>query len=935
MVLLLVGAFIYFDRRIGRLERQLEDALRPQVDRHAEPIQEPYPTAKEAALPPLEEAPRPEGHIILKAEPRPEAAEAAAPDQAEPQETRGGFGFEELFGRRLPIWAGGITLAVAGMLIVKLSIEAGLLSPPVRVFMGLAFGTALIGAAELALRQEAKVRDARVRQALAGAGIASLYASVLVAANLYHLIGPLTAMVGMALVTALALGLSLRFGAPSALLGLAGGLAAPALIGSSEPNVALLALYLALAVAGLAAVSRGQRWAWLGISALVGGFGWGLMLLIGGALNGPETISVGLYLLLLGIAVPMLGFAGDRQDKLQLAAAIVAAAQMAALVATGSFALLHWGLFGLISLAMLWLAEREPALGRLRSVGLLIVLLLLGAWSSPSASQFALVAAVAALIYGAPALLRLWRSDGGLVEAGEIAAITLGGLLLPMFHFHHEDGSTDVFFGLLALGLAFVAGASGRLGWNNQSRHDDARFAILATSAAVLVAASATLLLPGWAIGGAIAAVGLALLHLGQLAEDRRLEPLAWIFAGVGLISAPITALQEARTDQGAILRWGLLAGVAAGFAWRARLHYGRMGAQFLAPALFWGALQPVVPERWEPLVAPVMLVALALMRLRLVPAMAATALILLGGALEPVGVWLAGVAPSILGDPVLVSNIPTVDDASLNLLLSALLLGASLWLARARLKRREWVPAAWAAAALAGIALHSLYKQLFAINSEEAFVASGLAERTVWELLLLGAAALFWRIGRQRAALATLATAGAHFVLYTLLIHNPLWAQQAVGSLPLLNLLLVAYAVPAAVLWVAARTPVIQDAIPARLVSVAWMVLILLFAASMLRQLFHGSLLVEPGLTQAEDIARSILAILLAIGFLLWGIRRDDRDWRIGSLVLMLAAVGKVFLHDTAGLDGLIRIASFVALGFSLIGIGWLYSRQLAPSRT
>ena len=37
-----------------------------------------------------------------------------------------------------------------------------------------------------------------VRQALAGAGLASLYASLLIAANLYHLITPLTAMLGMA-----------------------------------------------------------------------------------------------------------------------------------------------------------------------------------------------------------------------------------------------------------------------------------------------------------------------------------------------------------------------------------------------------------------------------------------------------------------------------------------------------------------------------------------------------------------------------------------------------------------------------------------------------------------------------------------------------------------------------------------------------------------
>lgn len=63
-----------------------------------------------------------------------------------------------------------------------------------------------------------------------------------------------------------------------------------------------------------------------------------------------------------------------------------------------------------------------------------------------------------------------------------------------------------------------------------------------------------------------------------------------------------------------------------------------------------------------------------------------------------------------------------------------------------------------------------------------------------------------------------------------------------------------------------------------------------------------------------------------------MWGIRRGLRDWRIASLVLMLVAVGKVFLFDASGLEGLLRIVSFLALGVSLIGIGWLYSRYLKP---
>jgi uncharacterized membrane protein len=47
-----------------------------------------------------------------------------------------------------------------------------------------------------------------------------------------------------------------------------------------------------------------------------------------------------------------------------------------------------------------------------------------------------------------------------------------------------------------------------------------------------------------------------------------------------------------------------------------------------------------------------------------------------------------------------------------------------------------------------------------------------------------------------------------------------------------------------------------------------------------------------------------------------------------------MIVAVAKVFLFDASGLDGLLRIGSFVALGLSLIGIGWLYSRYLGEDR-
>ena len=107
-------------------------------------------------------------------------------------------------------------------------------------------------------------------------------------------------------------------------------------------------------------------------------------------------------------------------------------------------------------------------------------------------------------------------------------------------------------------------------------------------------------------------------------------------------------------------------------------------------------------------------------------------------------------------------------------------------------------------------------------------------------------------------------------------------------------------------------------------------MVLIGLLALSELRQIFAGTVLLDPPVGQQEDLLRSFLSIAVALGFLGWGTWVRQRSWRIGSLVLMLGAVLKVFFFDAAGLEGLARIASFFALGICLIGIGWFYTRQL-----
>ncbi|MFC3441836.1 DUF2339 domain-containing protein [Sphingobium rhizovicinum] len=955
LLLVLLGAVLFDTRRrvmalearIAILEAEAQPLPVPvapepvRVVRDSVEVSPPTPTPVVT----VRRTPWTEAVVQPKVEPEPEVVNAASIEDV--ASARPAFGFEELFGRRLPIWAGGVTLAVAGVLLVKYSIDSGLLSPVIRVLLGLIFGAGLIAGAEVALRQEERVRDARVRQSLAGAGLATLYAVILAAANLYHLVGPGTAFVGLAGVTALAMVLSLRFGAPSAMLGLVGGLAAPALAGADEPNIPLLSCYLALTIGGLCALSRTQRWMWLGVGALIGGAGWGSLLLLSGALDLASSLSVGLLILAIGIAFPLFAFSGSRATLIRAASAVVASAQMAALIATGGFALLHWALFGLLSIAFLWLSGREPALRRLMPVGLAVGLLLAGAWPAPAASSFMLVVLGLAMIYGGGALWRLWRPAGGLIEAGQVAGVALGGLAVSVLHFYRGSATDDLRFALIALVASALPAVAVAMGWRNPTRRDDARLALLATSAAILLALAGIFGLAGWTLPLVVGIVAVALLLLAARAGDMRIEYSGWAFAFTAVASlvsgdrglGELGRLAGLGADAGpaiALLRWSGVALAQMLYAWRARLAEGRLVAQIVATLCAYGAFAQVVPVLW---LAPIVALGLPLLAegacrlppLRLLPALATLFLLTLLWAAEPLLAWIDPAMLSLLGRPMLVSLLPDRVDMLLRLALPAALIGLAVIRGKQAIGLIGRKLAVIAAGLFGMIALHILYKQAFAIADHAAFVRAGLAERTLWEGLLIMAGWAAWRRFNQREIGLTLVLAGiAHNLLYTLLLHNPFWAAQAVGSVPLFNLLVPAFAIPLIGLWLVGRMAPEPAERCMRYREGAYMVLILLFAFTMLRQLFCGPMLNLPYLSAGEDIGRSVLAIALAISFLLWGIRRGGRDWRIASLLLMLGAVAKVFLLDASGLTGLPRIASFLALGFSLIGIGWLYSRHL-----
>jgi uncharacterized membrane protein len=168
-----------------------------------------------------------------------------------------------------------------------------------------------------------------------------------------------------------------------------------------------------------------------------------------------------------------------------------------------------------------------------------------------------------------------------------------------------------------------------------------------------------------------------------------------------------------------------------------------------------------------------------------------------------------------------------------------------------------------------------------------------------------------------------------AALVVGSLIYANPLLSAQEVGPWPLLNWLIPAYGVPALLMAILSRD--LHD--PQRswiALSLSTLAVLLGFAfvTLELRQWFQGSRLDYGSVSTAENYAYSVGWILYGVALLIAGIVRGGVTLRWASLAVVVLAMAKVFLRDAAVLTDLYRVASFLGLGLSLIGIGYLYQR-------
>lgn len=192
---------------------------------------------------------------------------APAPVSREP-------GFEERLGTRWVVWIGGLALALGGFFMVRYSIEAGLVGPGVRVFLGGLFALALLGAGEWTRRKEsisaiAALPIANIPAILTAAGTAVAFAIIYAAYALYGFLVPGTAFVLLGIVAMGTLGAALLHGPALAGLGVVGAFVTPILVSSAKPDYWALYIYLAIVTAASFGLARIRLWRWLAVTTIV------------------------------------------------------------------------------------------------------------------------------------------------------------------------------------------------------------------------------------------------------------------------------------------------------------------------------------------------------------------------------------------------------------------------------------------------------------------------------------------------------------------------------------------------------------------------------------------------------------------------------------------------------------------------------------------
>ncbi len=885
---------------------------------------------------------------------------------------------DELIGARLFVWIGGIALLFAGAYFVRYSIESGLLSPSARVVIGTVTAFAFLAAGEW-LRH----KSSRVAQGLTAAGIGNLFGIILAAVKLYDMVPEAIGFVLLALTAAMAIVLSLRQGPIAAVLGMVGGFATPALVGSDNSHPAFLFGYLLLLEIGLLFLARARNWVRLVLGTLLGINLWALIWL---TLMFDADHSLWFVLFLMGSAGIVLALyssmdAGDSRKVLGIPVLFVLPVQvvaivfmMTAVVVKAGFTRFEWFELAVVGIAAMVIAKFRQRYMALAWCGLLLPLLLVFVWTytggaaaskdavlifSALAVAFAglalvfsvregdgwqwiglsIVAAVGYYIAAIEGLSHLTDTIFGIVALA-IAVIYAGyfysvcGRSLAAIDHHYRQAlvvGTVIFFVTIAIGYLVPDGYKAlalaleiaALGWIEAKAQKSAPFGIGPLRNGVLRLA-AVLLLPAMIISSL---VGL------EAVSGYWLPVVLFGLPGAGLLLAAEGFRKRAQGAADNLLgHFGVIgltisvlleAGLLSDKPMFATVPFHVMGPYWAIIFFATSAVWDLANRRWE----------------RLAFANGAKASAFLG----LIAVWFG-----IANNTELFEG--SYNDSNLNvwavLILAYVVPMVVIGMLAQRMRGQFptlLLRGLWGSAALLlVIFLTVVVMTAFHSDSQLSFADTvldrhmGYAEIGIYTLLWLALGGAYLWLDRHYA-LRPLAVLGVGLLGLALtwlvavpLVHsNPLFIKQFVGATPIINWLLWIYAVPGAIAAIISYRAAQVGLVKQRPYLQAGAIILFFVTVSLqVKQAFHGAILAGTITGEIEQYCYSAVWLVFGAIVMVYGAVKDQSVARYGGLLVLGLTVGKVFLYDTSELTGLYRVASFLGLGLSLMGLAYLFQK-------
>lgn len=834
-------------------------------------VQAEAPATAPAEPPPLapEATPVPPPLVTEEASPPPLAASpstdvppplpAPAADSREP-------GFEERLGTRWVVWIGGLALALGGFFMVRYSIEAGLVGPGVRVFLGGLFAAALLGAGEWSRRKESisniqALPIANIPAILTAAGTAVAFATIYAAYALYGFLVPATAFVLLGFVALGTLAAALLHGPALAGLGVVGAFATPILVSSDKPDYWALYIYLAIVTAASFGLARIRLWRWLAVTTIAFAVLW----IFPGLDTGELQIAPHAFHVIAGFVLAALlvvcGFMfgptiedGEIEpvSSSSLGACLFGAMLIVLSSAHADLALIAYTLLVGGTLFVAWRAPTATgALGAAAATVFIVfaewavranpdMLVLPGgpmpgvgpAATDSSVTLHLVMAAIFALGFGIAGFLAQGRSNSAVIPVvwSAAAVATPITILIALYaRIAHLDRSIP--FAILAVLLAAAFGAATEALTRRETRPGvAASTALFATGTLGALALALTFALEkGWLT------IALALMSLGTawISLQRPIPFLRWLAAiFAGLVTARIG--YDPRIVGDAV-------GTTPIFNWLL-WGYGLPAASFWAASMFLRRRGDDPPLRVVETAAILFTALLAFMEIRHL----ATG----GDMISP---------PSLL-------------EFALQVCVA---LAMAIGLERLRLRSHSIVHNVGAVALTAIAGLISVFGLLILENPW--LLSSVNVGGLVFNLLLLGYA------------------------------------------LPAVLMLLLSYAV-------AGHRPVAY----ANTIAGGALVFALSYVTLEIRRFYHGPVLLYGGTTGAEQYTYSIGWLGFGVVLLGVGILVNSERARLASAAVIAMTILKAFVIDMSTLTGVYRALSFMCLGIVLVAIGWLYQRIL-----